>query len=67
MMRMAMNIEQRGSTIIQPNKCIKTADTMTPTLPKVSANICKNTPAGKTNFIPKLNNVITALLNSKVM
>lgn len=45
--RMAMNIEQIGSAIIHPNACIRHAETMTPTLPRVSAKICRNTPYKK--------------------
>lgn len=48
----AINIEHIGSAIIQPNKCIKTADTITPTDPKVSANICKKTPRIICEFVP---------------
>lgn len=43
-MRMAMNMEQIGSAIIQPNICISTAEMMTPTLPSVSARMCRKTP-----------------------
>ncbi len=38
-MRMAMNMEQMGSAIIQPKAHMRTADTMTPTLPSVSARM----------------------------
>ena len=41
----AMNIEQMGSAIIQPNVCIRIAEMMTPTLPNASARICKKTPS----------------------
>ena len=40
---MAMKMEQIGSAIIQLNAYIKHAEIMTPTLPKVSARICRNT------------------------
>ena len=39
-----MKMEQRGSAIIQPYMCISPDDIITPTLPNVSANICRNTP-----------------------
>lgn len=39
-----MNIEQIGSAIIQPNICIRHAEMMTPTDPKVSARMWRNTP-----------------------
>jgi hypothetical protein len=42
--RIAMNIEQIGSAIIQPKRCIRTADMITPTEPKVSARIWRKTP-----------------------
>ena len=43
-MRKAMKMEQIGSDIFQPNVSINKVDTMTPTLPNVSASTCKNTP-----------------------
>ena len=43
-MSTAMKMEQTGSAIIQPNICMRMADTMTPTLPRVSARMCRNTP-----------------------
>ena len=42
--RIPMKSEQIGSAICQPNICIKNDDTITPTLPSVSARICRNTP-----------------------
>jgi len=44
-MRTAMNIEQIGSAIIHPNMWIRADDMITPTLPSVSAKMCRNTPA----------------------
>ena len=43
-MSTAMKMEQTGSAIIHPNICMRMADTMTPTLPRVSARMCRNTP-----------------------
>ena len=40
-------MEQIGSAIIHPNICIRIALTITPTDPRVSANICRNTPYNK--------------------
>lgn len=40
----AMNSEQRGSAMKSPNCSIKTDDTITPTLPIVSATTWRNTP-----------------------
>ena len=40
----AIKIEQIGSAIYQLYCWIKSDDTMTPTLPSVSATTCKNTP-----------------------
>ena len=37
-------MEQTGSATIQPYMCINPDDIITPMLPKVSANICRNTP-----------------------
>lgn len=37
--RTAMNMEQIGSAIIQPNACISVEDMITPTLPRVSAKM----------------------------
>ena len=45
--RIAMNNEQIGSAINQPNCSTKIDEIITPTLPKVSANTCKNTPIGR--------------------
>lgn len=42
--KIAMNIEQIGSAIIQPKRCMRTADMMTPTDPSVSARMCRKTP-----------------------
>ena len=39
-----MNNEQIGSAISQPNCCISNDETITPTLPIVSAKMCRNTP-----------------------
>ena len=39
--RMAIIIEQIGSAIIQPKYCINNADIITPTLPNVSAKMCR--------------------------
>jgi hypothetical protein len=39
----AMKMEQIGSAIIQLNAWINSAEMITPTLPKVSARICKKT------------------------
>lgn len=47
-----MSIEQIGSAIIQPNICISTADMITPTDPRVSASMCKNTPFMICEFVP---------------
>ena len=43
-MSRAMKMEQTGSAIIQPNICIRMADTITPTEPRVSARMWRNTP-----------------------
>jgi len=43
-MRTAMNSEQIGSAMFQPNVWISSVDKMTPTLPSVSASTCRNTP-----------------------
>lgn len=40
----AMNREQMGSAMFQPKFSIRTDDIMTPTLPRVSARTCRNTP-----------------------
>lgn len=56
-MRMAINIEHTGSAIIQPNWCINADEIITPTLPNVSASMCKNTPVieeQETLYIPAL-------------
>ena len=39
-----MNMEHTGSAIIQPNWWIKADEIITPTLPNVSASMCKKTP-----------------------
>ncbi len=39
-----MNIEQIGSANIQPNDCINNDDMITPTLPSVSARMCRKIP-----------------------
>lgn len=44
----AIKREQRGSAISHPNCWINIVDTITPTLPRVSANTCRNTPENKT-------------------
>ena len=41
--RMAMKMEQIGSAMNHPKRCISTADTITPTLPRVSARMCRKT------------------------
>lgn len=43
-MSVAMNREQMGSAINQPNCRMSTVEMMTPTLPSVSANTCRKTP-----------------------
>lgn len=43
-MRTAINMEHIGSAIIHPNMWIKPEDIITPTLPRVSAKMCKKTP-----------------------
>ena len=40
----AINREQIGSAMFHPKFSIRTVDMITPTLPRVSANICRNTP-----------------------
>lgn len=40
----AMNREQMGSAMFQPKFSIRSEDIMTPTLPRVSAKTCRNTP-----------------------
>lgn len=52
-----MNIEQIGSAIIQPNKCIKTAETITPTEPKVSAKMCRKTPRMICELLPPTSSI----------
>lgn len=42
--RLASTKEHMGSATSQPYQSISTEDTMTATLPKVSAIICRNTP-----------------------
>ena len=39
-----ISIEHTGSAIIQPYICIRPDDIITPILPNVSANMCRNTP-----------------------
>ena len=46
-MRIAISIEHKGSAIIQPKYLMRSDETITPTLPKVSANMCKKTPENK--------------------
>ena len=41
----AINNEHTGSAMNKPNCSMSTDDTMTPTLPKVSATTCRKTPA----------------------
>ena len=48
-MSTAMKMEQTGSAIIHPNICMRMADTITPTLPRVSARMCRNTPCTQHN------------------
>lgn len=45
--RQAINTEQIGSAMYSPKFCISNVDTMTPMLPMVSANTCRNTPTGE--------------------
>ena len=45
--KLAMNSEQRGSAIYQPNCSMKIEDKITPTLPKVSATTWRKTPTIK--------------------
>lgn len=52
-MSIAINIEQSGSAIIHPNIWIKPDDIMTPTLPRVSAKMCKKTPENKNKSTQK--------------
>lgn len=42
--RVAINMEQIGSAIIHPNWFMRTADIITPTLPRVSASMWRKTP-----------------------
>lgn len=44
-MRKAMIIEQMGSAMFQPKNRMSNDEMMTPTLPSVSARMCKNTPS----------------------
>ena len=57
-MSTAMKMEQTGSAIIHPNICMRMADTITPTLPRVSARMCRNTPCTQHN-----NHTISILLD----
>lgn len=43
--RVAMKSEQMGSAMFHPKFSINSEETMTPTLPIVSANTCRKTPA----------------------
>lgn len=43
-MSRAMSMEQTGSAIIRSYFCMSTAEMMTPTLPRVSAMMCRRTP-----------------------
>lgn len=47
MMRTAMNMEHTGSAIIQPKAWMSMEEMMTPTLPRVSARMCRKMPAGQ--------------------
>ena len=47
LMRTAMIIEQMGSAMCQSKRRMSRADMITPTLPKVSAKMCKNTPCAR--------------------
>lgn len=50
-MRMAISMEQMGSAIIKSYFCISRAETITPILPRVSAMMCRRTPAmGRKNM-----------------
>lgn len=51
-MRMAINMEQIGSAIIQPKAHIKMELTITPTEPNVSAKMCRKTPSMICEFPP---------------
>jgi len=42
-----MNKEQIGSAIFQSKYCMRRVEMITPTLPRVSASTCKNTPVNK--------------------
>ncbi len=44
MMRAAINMEQMGSAIIQPKDWIRREEMITPTLPRVSAKMCRKIP-----------------------
>ena len=46
MMSTAMNMEQIGSANIQPHVWIKMDNTITPTLPSVSARMCRKISGG---------------------
>ncbi len=39
-----MNMEQMGSAIIQPKDWMRREEMITPTLPRVSAKMCRNIP-----------------------
>lgn len=47
----AMNREQMGSAMFQPKFSIRSDDIMTPTLPRVSARTCRNTPTMQSNEV----------------
>ena len=49
-MRREMSMEQMGSAIIRSYFCISRAEMMTPTLPSVSATICRNTPVNQSQM-----------------
>ena len=53
-MSTAMKMEQTGSAIIHPNICMRMADTITPTLPRVSARMCRNTPCTQHNTVEEV-------------
>lgn len=51
--RMAINTEQIGSATFHPKFSMRNVEIMTPTLPNVSANTCRNTPKVKRNSYSK--------------
>ena len=51
-------MEQMESAVVQLKKCISSEDTITPTLPSVSASTCRKMPA--TTHIPKIHQSISS-------